>query len=341
MECANKQLKEIMTIDSNESQKKLCGDGRSWVSKKSRELTRRDVILQNELTDIDQDISQLCRLSGSGLSEERNPAASSSVTIHPEERPSPRVAATPSDARLDAWETRNQTASASSASHIVDIWTFLEHVAETCLRTFPATYFMCGITEECAEWVEASGDRQQVSEAGDVLWYVCGLWMIGLNTAARYRLSDEAGEDEGKKKKRSNDMGMDTHSIPHADMLVSLMTSIPLHQTAEEAVSDGARFPGGLAVHARSMVVSRCGRLAGSVKKYCRGDRGKTSWQVEFEARILRDIRELIFFLLVGLASTKADTTLREAMEEAMHTNILKIRKRYLAGKISGDNEDR
>ena len=96
-----------------------------------------------------------------------------------------------------------------------------------------------------------------------------------------------------------------------------------------------------LVLHARSRVVSCCGKLARSVRKFCRGDKGETSWETEFEARILGDIRELTLFLLLGLASANATATLGEAMTSAMQSNMVKIERRYKAGAICGDGDGR
>ena len=75
---------------------------------------------------------------------------------------------------------------------------FAEHVTNTCLQEFPATYFMCGVTEKCAEWLTERSEKRQTSKAGDVLWYVFGLWMVGLCSKARLKLFDDIRDGDNK-----------------------------------------------------------------------------------------------------------------------------------------------
>lgn len=66
-----------------------------------------------------------------------------------------------------------------SAAHAFDeTTTFAQHVADSCLKPFPPTYFATGLCEETMELLEqlwAGNDELAIKEVGDCLWYTFAL----------------------------------------------------------------------------------------------------------------------------------------------------------------------
>ena len=264
-------------------------------------------------------------------------AASSSSEVQPADVSTADVAR-----NQGAADQTGEDAFTVPSSTMAVVRAFIDHVTTTCLQDFPPTFFMCGVIEECVEWLDASGEQHQTSEAGDVLWYVFALWIVGLCSEARrrlflkFRMADIQGAGHGERFRPHLHI-----DASHAETLASLIASMPLYATPREAVPDFVGTSDSLLRFARANLVSRCGRLAGSVKKFARGDKGEASWETEFEARVLSDIRELIFYLLLGQASRGASSSFGEVLESVLYTNIVKIGRRCGACAVKGDGEER
>ena len=125
---------------------------------------------------------------------------------------------------------------------------FQEHVRASCLRPFPPLYFTVGVVEEVAELAQEleQGGHGVVGELGDVLWYVYAL---------------------------CNSLEGVTPCLPSP---LELSNNPP----AWPPSSSSSSLP------PSSLLLASVGQLAGSIKKWSRGDK---EWK-QFQPRVQKQV---------------------------------------------------
>jgi len=161
---------------------------------------------------------------------------------------------------------------------------FLDHVRSSSLKKFSPLYFTVGLVEEVAELVEES-DRFNKGQVDDNSQVVSE---VGDVCWYLYALCNSLE---------------DISPVPN--------TSSTSQDDYQETESPGA-------------LLSVCGKLCGSIKKWSRGDQ---SWDI-FKPRIQKGVSDLL--QLVVMVSPVS-------LEVAMEKNIEKIKGRRERGVVKGD----
>lgn len=161
---------------------------------------------------------------------------------------------------------------------------FLDHVRSSCLKKFSPLYFTVGLVEEVAELVEEM-----------------------------YRFSKGHVDDNSQVVSEVGDVCWYLYALCNS---LEDISPVPNTSSSRPDYYQGTEFPGPL--------LSACGKLCGSIKKWSRGDQ---SWDI-FKPRIQKGVSDLLQ-LVVMVSSV--------SLEVAMEKNIEKIKGRRERGVVKGD----